>query len=162
MENTLLRVAGALFCHDPKRRFDANRDNRTQQGRCRKAHRHPPGPGIRTAWATCTQSVRSRFIKKHSDYGRPIQKQVSFTKREIMRMIGRQEWGGRDSEELSTRTVWKSITRSSNDFTKKPGGKIRRALVQIFSGNSDRAPRIRQRPDRGLHHQRSPSDRQLA
>jgi Replication initiator protein A len=41
------------------------------------------------------------LIKKHSDYGRPIQKQVSFAKREIMRMVGRREWGGRDSEELS-------------------------------------------------------------
>jgi hypothetical protein len=41
------------------------------------------------------------LIKKHSDYGRPIQKQVSFTKREIMRMVGRREWGGRDSEQLA-------------------------------------------------------------
>ena len=41
------------------------------------------------------------LIKKHSDYGRPVQKEVSFTKREIMRMVGRRTWGGSDSEELS-------------------------------------------------------------
>ena len=41
------------------------------------------------------------LIKKHSDYGRPVQKEISFTKREIMRMVGRKTWGGSDSEELS-------------------------------------------------------------
>ena len=41
------------------------------------------------------------ILKKHSDYGRPIRKEVSFTRREIGRLIGRAEWGGRDSEQLS-------------------------------------------------------------
>src|ERR1019366_3438030 len=41
------------------------------------------------------------LIKKHSDYGRPIQKEISFTRREIGRLIGRKTWGGRDSEQLS-------------------------------------------------------------
>ncbi|PZR81732.1 MAG: hypothetical protein DLM68_17185 [Hyphomicrobiales bacterium] len=41
------------------------------------------------------------LIKKHSDYGRPIRQEVSFTKRELGRLIGRKEWGGRDSEQLS-------------------------------------------------------------
>src|SRR5208283_1495846 len=41
------------------------------------------------------------LIKKHSDSGRPVQKEISFTKREIMRMVGRKSWGGSDSEELS-------------------------------------------------------------
>jgi hypothetical protein len=41
------------------------------------------------------------LIKKHSDYGRPVQREISFTRREIGRLIGRKEWGGRDSEQLS-------------------------------------------------------------
>jgi hypothetical protein len=41
------------------------------------------------------------LIKKHSGYGRPIQNDVSFTKRELMRLIGRAEWGGSASEQLT-------------------------------------------------------------
>src|SRR5439155_15561647 len=41
------------------------------------------------------------LIKKHSNYGRPIQSDISFTKRELMRLTGRKAWGGRDSEQLS-------------------------------------------------------------
>jgi hypothetical protein len=41
------------------------------------------------------------LIKKHSGYGRPIQNEVSFTKRELMRLIGRAEWGGSASEQLT-------------------------------------------------------------
>ena len=40
------------------------------------------------------------LIKKHSGYGRPTQADVSFTKRELMRLIGRAEWGGSASEQL--------------------------------------------------------------
>ncbi len=41
------------------------------------------------------------LIKKHSGYGRPTQADVSFTKRELMRLIGRAEWGGSASEQLA-------------------------------------------------------------
>ena len=41
------------------------------------------------------------LIKKHSDYGRPIVNEISFTRREIGRLIGRKDWGGKDSEQLS-------------------------------------------------------------
>src|SRR6202161_3514990 len=34
-------------------------------------------------------------------YGRPVRKELSFTRREIGPLIGRKEWGGRDSEQLS-------------------------------------------------------------
>jgi hypothetical protein len=39
-------------------------------------------------------------IRKQSSYGRPAQKQISFSQRELVRMSGRRSWGGRDSEEL--------------------------------------------------------------
>src|SRR5262249_19770360 len=41
------------------------------------------------------------LIKKHSDYGRPVQAEISFSRREIGRLIGRKAWGGKDSEQLS-------------------------------------------------------------
>jgi len=100
MENTLLRVAGALFCHDPKRastrtgKFELNRGSTDKHIVIR------PDPEFGQP-GQLAHKVFVALIKKHSDYGRPIQKQVSFAKREIMRMVGRSEWGGRDSEQLS-------------------------------------------------------------
>jgi hypothetical protein len=100
MENTLLRVAGALFCHDAKRAPTRTQEIELNKGVREKiivirpdARLGQPGP--------LAHKVFVALIKKHSDYGRPIQKEISFTKREIMRMVGRKTWGGSDSEELS-------------------------------------------------------------
>ena len=100
MENTLLRVAGALFCHDAKRargsaeRIELNRGLRDWN---LVIDPHPnfgrPGP--------LAHKVFVAIIKKHSDYGRPVQGEVSFTRREIMRLVGRSQWGGRDSEQFA-------------------------------------------------------------
>jgi hypothetical protein len=100
IENTLLRVSGALFCHDPKRAASRTQKIELNRGTTDKHMfiRADPEYGQPGQLA---HKVFVALIKKHSDYGRPIQKQVSFTKREIMRAIGRSEWGGRDSEELS-------------------------------------------------------------
>ena len=100
MENTLLRVAGALFCHDAKRaalRTEAINLNRGVSDKAIVVEPHPklgqPGP--------LAHKIFIAILKKHSDYGRPHPHDVSFTKREIMRLIGRKEWGGRDSKDLS-------------------------------------------------------------
>src|SRR5476649_1077979 len=100
MENTLLRVCGALFCHDTKRaptrtvKIDLGRDAGDKQISIRPApDLGQPGP--------LAHKIFVALIKKHSDYGRPIQTNISFTRREIGRLIGRKEWGGRDSEQLS-------------------------------------------------------------
>src|SRR5580693_6503319 len=100
MENTLLRVAGALFCHDPKRAATRAGTIELNTGVTEKHIVIRPDPELGQP-GQLAHKVFVALIKKHSDYGRPIQKQVSFTKREIMRMVGRQEWGGRDSEQLS-------------------------------------------------------------
>lgn len=100
IENTLLRVSGALFCHDPKRAATRIEKIELDRGTIDKHMVIRPD----TEYGQPGQLAHKVFvalIKKHSDCGRPIQKQVSFTKREIMRAIGRSEWGGRDSEELS-------------------------------------------------------------
>jgi hypothetical protein len=130
MENTLLRVAGALFCHDPKRAstrtgtIELNRDVAEKRIVIR------PDPEFGQP-GQLAHKVFVALIKKHSDYGRPIQKQVSFTKREIIRMIGRQEWGGRDSEELSRALYEIHHTFIKTSF-KKPGGKFVEHSFNIF------------------------------
>ena len=99
MENTLLRVSGAMFCHDAKRA--SSRTGKIEISRGEK-ERHiiirpdpefgQPGP--------LAHKVFVALIKKHSDYGRPAPEEVSFTRREIGRLIERQKWGGRDSDQL--------------------------------------------------------------
>ncbi|RNJ51383.1 hypothetical protein [Methylocystis hirsuta] len=100
MENTLLRVSGALFCHDAKRAaknadiIELNRGVEEKRITIRPDSKlGQPGP--------LAHKVFVALIKKHSDYGRPVQQDISFTRREIGRLIGRKEWGGKDSEQLS-------------------------------------------------------------
>src|SRR3977135_3776983 len=100
MENTLLRVAGALFCHDPKRAATRTAQIELNRGTADKRIVIRPAPEYGQP-GQLAHKLFVALIKKHSDYGRPVQKQVSFTKREIMRMVGRKTWGGSDSEELS-------------------------------------------------------------
>jgi hypothetical protein len=100
IENTLLRVSGAVFCHDPKRAASRTQKIELNRGTTDKHMVIRPDPEYGQP-GQLAHKLFIALIKKHSDYGRPIQKQVSFTKREIMRAVGRGEWGGRDSEELA-------------------------------------------------------------
>src|SRR5450755_596325 len=99
LESTLLRVFGVLFCHDPKRA-------RSRTGKV-EINRGVAEKGIAVRFdPECAQpgpfahKVAMAVIRKQSSYGRPAQKQISFSQRELMRMSGRKSWGGRDSEEL--------------------------------------------------------------
>ena len=100
LENTLLRVSGALFCHDPKRAPTSTQEIELNRGSTEKNIVIRPDPKLGQP-GQLAHKVFVALIKKHSDYGRPIQKDISFTRREIGRLIGRKEWGGRDSEQLS-------------------------------------------------------------
>ena len=100
MENTLLRVFGALFCHDPKRartrtgKIELNRGDKEKHLTIRLDPEYgQPGP--------FAHKVAIAVIKKQSDYGRPARKSISFSERELIRLAGRASWGGRDSEELA-------------------------------------------------------------
>jgi hypothetical protein len=99
LENTLLRVFGVLFCHDPKRarsRTGALEINRGVAENNITVRLDPeyaqPGP--------FAHKVAMAVIRKQSRFGTPAQKQISFSQRELMRLAGRKTWGGRDSEEL--------------------------------------------------------------
>ena len=130
MENTLLRVAGALFCHDPKRAATRTGTIELNTGVAEKHIVIRPDPEFGQP-GQLAHKVFVALIKKHSDYGRPIQKQISFTKREIMRAIGRSEWGGKDSEELSRALHEIHHTFIKTHF-KNPGGKFIERSFNIF------------------------------
>src|SRR5436305_5616904 len=79
IENTLLRVAGALFCHDAKRAPTRTQEVELNRGLAQNnivirpdARLGQPGP--------LAHKIFVALIKKHSGYGRPIQQDVSFTK----------------------------------------------------------------------------------
>jgi hypothetical protein len=99
MENTLLRVAGALFCHDAKRAPTHTKEIELNRGVAEKNIIIRPDPKLGQP-GPLAHKIFVALIKKHSGYGRPTQADVSFTKRELMRLIGRVEWGGSASEQL--------------------------------------------------------------
>jgi len=100
MENTLLRVSGALFCHDAKRAAGRTAEIELNRGVAGKHISIRPDPRLGQP-GPLAHKVFVALIKKHSNYGRPVPKEISFTRREIGRLIGRKEWGGKDSEQLS-------------------------------------------------------------
>lgn len=100
LENTLLRVSGALFCHDAKRAAKNTSVIELNRGVEEKHITIRPDPSLGQP-GPLAHKIFVALIKKHSDYGRPVQQEISFTRREIGRLIGRKEWGGKDSEQLS-------------------------------------------------------------
>jgi hypothetical protein len=99
LENTLLRVFGVLFCHDAKRarqRSGTIAINRGVKEKSISVRIDPeyaqPGP--------FAHKVAMAVIRKQSSYGRPAQKQISFSQRELVRLSGRKSFGGRQSEQL--------------------------------------------------------------
>src|SRR3984885_737397 len=100
MENTLLRVAGALFCHDAKRAPTHTEQIELNRGVAEKNIVIRPDPKLGQP-GPLAHKIFVALIKKHSGYGRPTQADISFTKRELMRLIGRAQWGGSASEQLA-------------------------------------------------------------
>jgi hypothetical protein len=100
MENTLLRVAGALFCHDAKRAPTHTTPIELNRGVAEKNIVIRPDPELGQP-GPLAHKIFVALIKKHSGYGRPIQSDVSFTKRELVRLIGRSDWGGSAGEQLT-------------------------------------------------------------
>ena len=140
MESNLLRVAGALSCSRPEScAKNANGRDRTRCRCRRQTHRHPSRSETRTA-GPLAHKIFVALIKKHSDYGRPIRKEIDFTRREIGRLTGRKEWGGRDSEQLS-----RAIDEIHNVFVnafQNPGGKFVEIRFE-FSAHPHRARELR-------------------
>lgn len=99
IENTLLRVAGALFCHDKKRAATHTKVIELNRGVTDKNIIIRPDPELGQP-GPLAHKLFVALIKKHSAYGRRAPTDISFTKRELMRLIGRGDWGGRQSEQI--------------------------------------------------------------
>src|SRR5436190_18244187 len=82
MENTLLRVAGALFCHDAKRAPTRTQEIELNKGASEKNIFIRPDPQLGQP-GPLAHKIFVALIKKHSNYGRPIQSDISFTRREL-------------------------------------------------------------------------------
>jgi hypothetical protein len=100
LESTLLRVFGVLFCHDPKRARSRTGKIEINRGVAEKgiAVRFDPEYAQPGPFA---HKVAMAVIRKQSGFGRPAQKAISFSQRELIRMTGRKSMGGRQSEELA-------------------------------------------------------------
>ncbi|QWG14290.1 replication initiator protein A [Bradyrhizobium sediminis] len=130
MENTLLRVSGALFCHDPKRASTRTREIALNSNVKDRAVYIRPDPALGQP-GPLAHKIFVALIKKHSNYGRPIQSDISFTKRELVRLIGRKQWGGRDSEEL-TRALHEIQYAFVRTAFKTSGGHFAEHTFNIF------------------------------
>jgi replication initiator protein A len=130
MESNLLRIAGALFCHDPKRAGKRTEPIELNPGVAEKHIIIRPDPRLGQP-GQLAHKIFVALIKKHSDYGRPVQNEIHFTRREIGRLIGRREWGGRDSEQLSRALHEVHYTFVTTQF-KQPGGRYIEHSFTIF------------------------------
>lgn len=130
MESTLLRVAGALFCHDQKAAGKRTSEIALNRGIADKHIVIRPDPQLGQP-GPLAHKIFVALLKKHSDYGKPIRREISFTRREIGRLLGRKEWGGRDSEQLARALHEIHRTFVTTHF-KKPGGRFQEHSFNIF------------------------------
>jgi len=130
IENNLLRVAGALFCHDQKRAATRTAEIKLNPGIPEKRITIRPDPKLGQP-GPLAHKVFVALIKKHSDHGRPVSNEISFTRREIGRLIGRKDWGGKDSEQLSRALHEIHYTFIKTHF-KKTGGRYVEHSFNIF------------------------------
>lgn len=98
MENTLLRVAGALFCHDAKRARSRTAPIDLNKGIADKRITIRPDPEYGQP-GPLAHKVFVALMRKHSGYGRPVQREISFRQRELARLVGR-EWSGTTSRQF--------------------------------------------------------------
>jgi hypothetical protein len=76
IENNLLRIAGALFCHDPKRAATRTGEIDLNRGVPDKHINIRPDPRLAKP-GQLAHKILVALIKKHSDYGRPVQNEIS-------------------------------------------------------------------------------------
>jgi hypothetical protein len=69
MENTLLRVAGALFCHDPKSAAMRTKEIELRSTASEKTLVIRPDPKLGQP-GQLAHKIFIALLKKHSDYGR--------------------------------------------------------------------------------------------
>src|SRR3954467_6238741 len=101
-EITILRIEGTLFCFDP-------REARRRQGMITRRLKHADGqerpvgieihPSYGQPSVLAYKVVQAIFIKM-TEEGYPYTNTVTFSQRELARLVGRPSWGGKNSGEL--------------------------------------------------------------
>jgi hypothetical protein len=104
VETNLLRIAGALFCHDQKIARMRTSEIELNRGVVEKHISIRPDPNLGQP-GPLAHKIFIALIKKHSDYGKPIRNEIHFTRREIGRLIGRKDWGGRTASSSRARCM---------------------------------------------------------
>jgi hypothetical protein len=131
MENTLLRITGALFCHHARRAPSQVGEIAIARGMSERRLSIRPDPQLGQP-GPLAHKIFVAILKKHSDYGRPIQSEVAFSKRELMRLAGRKDWGGADSEQLSRSLTQIQTTLVAANFRNSAGRDVEERF-NIFS-----------------------------
>jgi Replication initiator protein A len=101
-EITILRIEGSLFCFDP-------REARRRTGKLTRTLMHADGiarpvsieihPTYGQPSVLAYKIVQAIFVKM-TEQGYPYTNVATFTQRELARLVGRDAWGGRDSQQL--------------------------------------------------------------
>ena len=101
-EITILRIEGTLFCFDPR---EARRRTGTLTRQLKHADglERPVSIRIDTEFgqpSVLAYKIVQAIFLKMTEEGYPYSNTVSFTQRELGRLMGRITWGGKDSREL--------------------------------------------------------------
>jgi hypothetical protein len=101
-EITILRIEGSLFCFDP-------REARRRSGKLTRTLMHADGverpvaieihPTYGQPSVLAYKIVQAVFVKI-TEQGYPYTNVATFSQRELARLVGRDSWGGRDSQQL--------------------------------------------------------------
>ena len=159
MENTLLRVAGALFCHDAKRAPTHTEQIELNRGVAEKNIVIRPDPQARSARAAGAQDFRrahqKAFRLRPPDPSRRVIHQARTDAPHRPRRVGRQrQRAARARPRRNSLRVRPHPLQIRRPF--------RRALVQYFSGDLSGAARARHRSDRGVHRDARAADHGVA
>ena len=101
-EITVLRIEGTLFCFDPKeaKRRDGIITNTLKDA---DGNERPVSIDIHPRWGQPSiiayKIVQAVFLKL-TEAGAPYPSVISFSQRELGRLIGRETWGGNSSQQV--------------------------------------------------------------
>jgi hypothetical protein len=117
-EANLLRLEGRLFCFDPKKA--GRRENRayTFEETVQQPVIIKPDPEFGYP-SPLAYKVLQAISKKLTEEGFPVSESVSFSQRELARLIGRGSFGGAQSQELYRAVMQLHTTRVQCSFYDK-------------------------------------------
>jgi hypothetical protein len=117
-EANLLRLEGRLFCFDPKEAGRREERSYTFEETLRQPVIIRPDPEFGYP-SPLAYKVLQAISKKLTEEGFPVPESVSFSQRELARLVGRPSFGGKDSKELYRAVMQLHATRVQCSFYDK-------------------------------------------